>query len=596
MDWTAALSHVASQLGCRISLTYNPANQGAGDFTRWSSSVGKLVYGSGKTPEEALDGIQLAFRSQGWEAATCGAGEREQLVERLRAVNEQLVRTNLHALEQTEQAEVARAEAQRQAGALNAVFAALTDAMVIYDAAGVVLQSNPVALAAFGFDPVGLDRETLARKLSVRSPDGHPLRVDQLLVTQALRGQAIVGQPLLYTDHVGDERTVLASASPVVTRGNVSGAVVVWHDVTDYARTLLELQRRTAQMTALLVNLGEGVVILDAAGDIVLRNQAAREISGASDEGAQAALASRRLGLLEPDSTPMPHEEWPYTRALRGERFTNLEAILVRPDGSRRRLVYSGNAVRDERGNVALAIVVYRDVTELRHLRQLERMRSDLIRAISHDLRTPLTIILGHAVAAQKLSHDASRVQRSVEVIIQGTRRMDVMVQQLVESARLEASEVRPTLQTVDLPESVSSLLERLAGAFEVERVRIEAPPDLPQVSADPNYLERILTNLLSNALKYSEPCTAVVVALSHGDGEVVTSVTDRGRGISPDDLAHLFERYYRAKTARQRREGLGLGLYIVKGLVEAHGGRIWVESEVGKGSTFSFTLPVAAS
>jgi PAS domain S-box-containing protein len=436
MDWTAAMPRVASQLGCRISVAYNPANRGASDTTRWAASVGRLVYGSGSTPEEALIGVQLAFGAQGWEAASRDTAER--------------------------------------------------------------------------------------------------------------------------------------------------------------ARLLARVQHRTAQTAALVENMGEGVVILDSAGRVALRNRADREITGVSDDDAQVALAEHRVELLRLDGTPLPPEEWPHARAVRGERFASQEAILVRPDGSRRRLVFSGSSVRDGGGGVALAIVVYDDVTELQHLRQLQLMRSDLIRAISHDLQNPLTVILGHAVMAQKHAGDVSRVQRSAGAIIESARRMAAMVQQLADSARLEAGEVRPTPQALGLAEYVSDLVTRLGGALDVERVRMEAPPELLPVRADPGYLERILTNLLSNALKYSEPGTEVIVALSQGDGEVVTAVTDRGLGIPPAELAHLFERYYRTQTARQRREGLGLGLHIVKGLVEAHGGRIWVESEVGKGSTFSFTLPVA--
>jgi signal transduction histidine kinase len=105
--------------------------------------------------------------------------------------------------------------------------------------------------------------------------------------------------------------------------------------------------------------------------------------------------------------------------------------------------------------------------------------------------------------------------------------------------------------------------------------------------------LERILINLLSNALQYSDRGTKIAVDLAQRDGEVVTSVTDRGHGIPPDELPQLFEPYQRVQLAQERRESVGLGLYIAKGLVEAHGGRIWVESELGKGSSFSFSLPV---
>jgi len=130
---------------------------------------------------------------------------------------------------------------------------------------------------------------------------------------------------------------------------------------------------------------------------------------------------------------------------------------------------------------------------------------------------------------------------------------------------------------------------------LETTRVQVEIPPDLPPVSADAARLERIFTNLLSNALKYSDPGTPVQVCVQPMSGEVSIAVKDQGQGIAPKDMPHLFEKFYRAGSSR-KAEGIGLGLYVTKLMVEAHGGRIRVESEVGKGSTFSFTLPVACT
>ncbi len=140
------------------------------------------------------------------------------------------------------------------------------------------------------------------------------------------------------------------------------------------------------------------------------------------------------------------------------------------------------------------------------------------------------------------------------------------------------------------------ALRDRLLGVGDGqgERVRIEIDEVLPPVSANPEALERILANLVSNALKYSPADAEVSLGIERQGDEAVVSVRDRGIGIAADDLARLFERYYRAKGTRERSDSLGLGLYITKGLVEAQRGRIWVESEVGKGSTFCFTLPLA--
>ena len=183
--------------------------------------------------------------------------------------------------------------------------------------------------------------------------------------------------------------------------------------------------------------------------------------------------------------------------------------------------------------------------------------------------------------------------KESVEAVLTSAQRMDAMIQELVDATRLEAGQVHLERRPVALRAFIDDLLRRLAGTLETDRVRVSAPAGLPEVLADPDQLERILTNLLSNALKYSPPGSVVTVTLTRRDDEVVTAVSDQGPGIAPEELPHLFERYYRTEAGRERRESLGLGLYITRKLVEAHGGRIWAESEPGKGSTFDFSLPV---
>jgi len=176
------------------------------------------------------------------------------------------------------------------------------------------------------------------------------------------------------------------------------------------------------------------------------------------------------------------------------------------------------------------------------------------------------------------------KVRRSAESILTASRRMNVMIMDLVDSARTASGQLKLDCVPTELGAAVLSLKERLSEVMETSRVRVEIPDELPPVLADPDRLERILTNLISNALKYSSPGTEVVVRLSAQDTEVVTRVIDHGPGIPPEELPNLFQRYARTREAREHREGLGLGLYITKHLVEAHGGRIWVESGGGEG------------
>jgi two-component system phosphate regulon sensor histidine kinase PhoR len=229
-----------------------------------------------------------------------------------------------------------------------------------------------------------------------------------------------------------------------------------------------------------------------------------------------------------------------------------------------------------------------RDVTERK---RAERFRQEYLSLISHDLRSPLTVIQGHAQLLQRAAGKPEAAARAAQAIGTSARRMSAMLSDLTESVRLESGQVQLDLQPTEVASLAIDLRDRLAAVFPGDRIELALPEKpLPLGLADPNRLERILTDLLGNALKYSED--AVELAVDQSDDFLVFTVSDRGPGISPAEVPHLFGRFYRA-DAKRKADGLGLGLYITKMLVEAHGGRIWVKSEVGHGSAFSFTIPI---
>jgi len=231
------------------------------------------------------------------------------------------------------------------------------------------------------------------------------------------------------------------------------------------------------------------------------------------------------------------------------------------------------------------------DVT-IRRLRETTEQREDLLRAVSHDLRNPLQIVM---LQAQRLlrAGEGERVARPAEAVLAATRRMDRMLRDLSDSARTEAGTLELVCAPVELRPFVAGILETSDGVLDAARVENGIPPVLPPVRADPDRLDRILTNLIGNALKYSQGRVSVHAEAAADGASVRVSVADRGKGIGEGDLPRIFDRYYRGQ--RHEGEGLGLGLFIVRKLVEAHGGRIWAVSRPGEGSTFTFTLPVAA-
>ena len=357
-----------------------------------------------------------------------------------------------------------------------------------------------------------------------------------------------------------------------------------------------ESERQAAELHATINAISDGLIIVGRQGEITHLNQAAEHILGVVPAWAELPPDERlKVVTVEaPSGAPLPLGEFPRDRALHGEQVLFYRLAIRRPDGQRCQLLVSAGPIRNERGDILGAVINFADITPII---ELQEQRDDILRAVSHDLRNPLAGIQGHAQLLQRLLQQGAPpepMRQNVESILTGARQMNTMIADLVDSARSESGQLELHRRSIDLPAFVQRLKQELAPAMDTARIQIEAPVGLPPVSADPGRLERILTNLWSNALKYSDPDTPVTVSFRQQDNEVITAVSDQGRGIAPEDIPRLFQRYFRTDTGRAQREGLGLGLYITRTLVEAHGGRIWVESEVGKGSTFSFSLPVA--
>jgi len=260
-----------------------------------------------------------------------------------------------------------------------------------------------------------------------------------------------------------------------------------------------------------------------------------------------------------------------------------------------RRLVLSPRTVRltDEEGRRIGAITVVSDITLLE---ELSEMKTEFVSLVSHELRTPLTSIMGFA---QTLRADTERLppedqDEFLGIIEQESNRLLVMINDLLDISRMEAG--RPLAMhssAVDLRELAEHVIRFQRVTTSAHNFRFEFPKHLISVEADRDKVEQILTNLVSNAIKYSPRGGDIVVGASEHGEEVVVSVQDEGVGMSQEEISGLFQRYQRAdRDAIKGIRGTGLGLYLVRGLAEAHTGRIWAESEPGRGSTFYFSLP----
>jgi two-component system phosphate regulon sensor histidine kinase PhoR len=241
------------------------------------------------------------------------------------------------------------------------------------------------------------------------------------------------------------------------------------------------------------------------------------------------------------------------------------------------------------------AVVVLHDVTELR---RLERVRHDFVANVSHEFKTPLTAIQGFAeTLLSGALEDPRNNRRFLEIIRDHATRLAVLTDDLLKLARIEAGKLEVQFVPVQLAEVIERCTETSQLKANRKRIALEVnvPAALPVVHGDASLLRDVVQNLLDNAVQYTPEGGRVRISATAGSREAVVTVDDTGIGIPLADQERIFERFYRVDAARSREAGgTGLGLSIAKHIVEAHGGRLWVESEVGHGSKFSFSVSLA--
>jgi two-component system, sensor histidine kinase and response regulator len=217
------------------------------------------------------------------------------------------------------------------------------------------------------------------------------------------------------------------------------------------------------------------------------------------------------------------------------------------------------------------------------------RARTELLLTVTHDLRTPLTAIKGYA---QLMRRRGTYSAEAVEAILAQAYHQERMVNGLLQAGRLDGTELELEREPVDLTALAHGVARQLQPLNPTCTIRVEAPEQVRSGQWDRDRVEQVFHNLLANALRHSADGATVLLCIEDLGTEARVSVKDQGSGIAPETLPRLFERFYQVNAADRGRKGLGLGLYIAKSLIEAHGGRIWAESELGVGSSFIFTLP----
>ena len=356
-------------------------------------------------------------------------------------------------------------------------------------------------------------------------------------------------------------------------------------DALEAART----QEPHAWLQSVLDEMPEGVVVLNTRGEVALENRPVGALAHADQEFG----STRTIDLSLPSGERLSPCDTPVARAaVNGEVTVGRELVAHGPDNRPVPLRVSAAPILKDDGSLDGAVMVCQEISAVR---ELQRVREEWASIVAHELRQPISVI---AVRCSLLLRGRlSTEQRdSLEQIARSVQSLGRMVTDLMDASLLESDRLRVMFDRIDVAELLRDVVRRTPQA--AARTRTAIPHDLRLfVRGDSQRLEQVMVNLLSNAVKYAAPDTEIVVDVELAAGQAHIRVKNAGDPIPPDELPFVFNRFARARSAGARKvKGLGLGLYIAKGLVTAHHGRIWAESAPGEGTTFHVALPLDSS
>jgi two-component system phosphate regulon sensor histidine kinase PhoR len=350
-----------------------------------------------------------------------------------------------------------------------------------------------------------------------------------------------------------------------------------------------EISKEKEYLQTILKGMMEGILVVDGRGRILMVNDALQNILSLSSEVVdKAPLEAIRNAELEEAIREAIQEgknsAFELTFPLSGGKTLEVNVVGISP---------SREEIGKEAEKVKGAIAVFHDISRLK---ELEKVRQDFVANVSHELRTPLTTIKGYTETLLDGALKEEVAPQFLQVIQKHADRLTKIVEDLLTLSKIESKEFYLKLERLPFSELIDDVLDFIKEAAGKKKISISRSivPSSLEVMGDRSYLEQVFINLLDNGIKYTHPGGEISIsALENEQGEIQVVVKDNGMGIPKEDLSRIFERFYRVDKGRsQELGGTGLGLSIVKHIVQAHGGRVWVESQIGNGSAFYFTLP----
>jgi PAS domain S-box-containing protein len=491
--------------------------------------------------------------------------------------------------------------------AFDVVLHALVEPVMVTDSDGMVTFANAAAGRRLRADKfLHLDVGAHLTVLGACHPDGTPFLADEHPIRLALAARApVLNVPLLAGEPLGQQRLWLVSSVPVWNGDRLAGTVSTFRESTGIPSADQALDHAALLDTTLNL-VDEAIFVVDTGGTVIFVNAFGTRSLGLST-GMHAPDRIQRQNITALDGIAIRPDQLPSRRALAGETVTGAQFMVTDAGGGRRRLLQNAHPLRAPDGTIYAALVTAKDVTEEVQAREeleaaretaesANRLKDDFIAALSHELRAPLQPILGWTEVLRRHGSLDSVTAKALEAIRRNIRQQVRLVDDLLDLSRIVHGKLTLHYETFDLREQVRAAAEPYEEAAVLKKIRltIDQPGEPVIMWGDGARIQQVVTNLISNAVKYTPSGGDVAVRVVANEDDALVEVEDTGAGIAPDDLAIIFEAF-RQGFGAPRRGGLGIGLNLVRRLTEMHGGRVDVDSDgVGYGARFRVTLPRA--
>ena len=403
-----------------------------------------------------------------------------------------------------------------------------------------------------------------------------------------------VGLPLIVMDRVigvififRNYRGVFSANDRALLQSFADQAAVAVNNARLYSQITQEKQR----LDALLDSAADGILILSPEHTITRCNPAFAHFLGVTPQRLIGKSHEDVVVLLRHgDNMTLEQAEaggWPLTP----KATLYVEGDLKRSEGVPLPVGITYAPLTSPEGGLVNIIATVRDITRFR---EAEEIKSTFISVISHELKTPVALIKGYVgtLRREDASWDREIIEDSLKVIEEEADRLTTLIENLLDASRLQAGGIKINLCDIDLKNLAEHVAERFRTQTSHHKLSVDFSADFPIIVGDEERLGQVFSNLISNAIKYSPSGGEIRIAGQVRSDAVIVCITDQGPGVAPEDMPHIFDRFYRSQDATRTTKGAGLGLYLARAVVEAHGGRIWVEPQSGAGARICFSLP----